>query len=1346
MNSTSPSSEPITARTTLQRWVRTTVVSLLAVVVLIGLSLGAFTLVMASVPAYRAQMQGWISERARLDIQFDSLRAGWRGYGPELVFTQATLRSIDRKRVVAIAERGSVGFDLWQALRTGRLIAARFTLEGTELKLQRNQDGSFEFIGQADWPEYETDSSFKLDSLPVGTLAIRKVRFSFRDLKTGRGPWTLSDISLDINRDAQQFSVKGRANLPAGLGQGLSFTALGNGNLNSIAQLEWQASVNGTNIDLTGWKQVMPDDWPAPVSGHGSFQMNASFTGDQPRRFNGKVDFAEVALKLPVWSIPLPQADPLQHPDENGDAKRPDTSITSAPVTAEPEDWQYSKVAVGFTSENTPEGWLTRFDNVQLARDESPWPAGNASVLLKFGKQDDGSSSVAALKAKAQTLVLDNLWPLLAYLPESESNAHWRAIQATGRLHNLEVTYEHGAQSDTGTDDTHLDLQLEFERVGVAPVGKVPGVTGLTGKVTATEANGSVQFDSTNVALSMPRIFRTPLPADRLTGKFDWTRSADGIALHSDDLVIENTDGKAQANLTLTIPPEGSAVIDMHATGTELEVAATPRYLPVGIMPEKVLSWLDSAFPAGKVKLAEAVLQGPLSEFPFRKKEGEFLIKAQIEGLQMNYQQGWMPATGLAVAAEFHNAGLKAVATSGRVNGLYLDHADGSIRDYRDSEFFIKALTHGDLGQGLSFVQKSPVGPAIGELFQRLSGKGALQAKVTMDLPLKQFDKRKVDIDVNLANSTVSLAEIQQQATQIQGSLHILNNEVTGADLKGQFLQGAFRMNAESLAGGHYNLVANGQLQAQPLTEFLNLPAWIRLSGATAYRYTMPGYAQRDSAGTRHLYSVTSDLQGLQIDLPEPVNKRAGTARSVRLDADMPADNAMQLRGSLGDLRTLVRLQLAGNKWQFDRAGLRADGVVAALPAHSGLRIEGRIASFTLDDWLRLDNSSDVKNVSKTGVTAGTRVQDILRAANVTIDRFRLYGFEWPSLRAVLQATDGGWRVDVASDQATGQVMVPYTFVTGSPLTLNMDNLQLTTGAEGNSTSSNSRTGVDPRDLPAIRADIKNFRFGEHDFGALQVTATRIAQGLQVDTLHIGGSSFTGAGKGSWLQSANGQSSSLSLTLDSSDVRTTLRQFNYGDYISGKRGKLVADLHWPGGLDDQILGRASGTLEVQVDEGQLLSVEPGAGRVLGLLSIAALPRRLGLDFRDLTDKGLAFDSVHANFNVTSGDARTQNLVLRGPTAEIGIVGRMGLGARDYDQTAVVTGNVTGALPMAAVVAGVPVAGAALLLFSQVFKEPLKGVARAYYHIGGSWDEPKVERIDADVGKASISGAESGVAP
>jgi len=49
------------------------------------------------------------------------------------------------------------------------------------------------------------------------------------------------------------------------------------------------------------------------------------------------------------------------------------------------------------------------------------------------------------------------------------------------------------------------------------------------------------------------------------------------------------------------------------------------------------------------------------------------------------------------------------------------------------------------------------------------------------------------------------------------------------------------------------------------------------------------------------------------------------------------------------------------------------------------------------------------------------------------------------------------------------------------------------------------------------------------------------------------------------------------------------------------------------------------------------------------------------------------------------------------------------------------------LPLAGFVGG-PVLGAAVLLFTQVFKQPLKGLARGYYRITGNWDNPVVERI------------------
>jgi uncharacterized protein YhdP len=213
-------------------------------------------------------------------------------------------------------------------------------------------------------------------------------------------------------------------------------------------------------------------------------------------------------------------------------------------------------------------------------------------------------------------------------------------------------------------------------------------------------------------------------------------------------------------------------------------------------------------------------------------------------------------------------------------------------------------------------------------------------------------------------------------------------------------------------------------------------------------------------------------------------------------------------------------------------------------------------------------------------------------------------------------------------------------------------------------------------------------------------------------------------------------SSSVDATFSSTDVGATLRSLNYGEFMSAKHGDLQAHLTWPGGFDEGFLARASGGITLHVESGQLLTVQPGAGRLVGLMSVAALPRRLSLDFSDLVDKGLSFDTVHGDFELRDGNAYTSNLLLSGPAAEIGIAGRTGLGTHDYDQTAIVTGKIGSTLPVAGAVIGGPVVGAALLLFSQVFKEPLKGVTRGYYRITGPWDAPVVERVQGGLKDAA----------
>jgi uncharacterized protein YhdP len=188
--------------------------------------------------------------------------------------------------------------------------------------------------------------------------------------------------------------------------------------------------------------------------------------------------------------------------------------------------------------------------------------------------------------------------------------------------------------------------------------------------------------------------------------------------------------------------------------------------------------------------------------------------------------------------------------------------------------------------------------------------------------------------------------------------------------------------------------------------------------------------------------------------------------------------------------------------------------------------------------------------------------------------------------------------------------------------------------------------------------------------------------------------------------------------------------------LEAKTGHVDFDLNWVGAPSAEALSEANGHLQVALDKGQITGLKPGAGRVVGLASVAALRRRLALDFSDLTDKGFAFDTVRGDFDLRNGSAFTDNMLVKGPAAEIGLIGRVGLKSKDYDQTAVVTGNVSSTLPLAAF-AGGPVIGAAVLLFTQVFKQPLKGLARGYYRITGTWDNPMVERIkSADAAAAT----------
>ena len=134
-----------------------------------ALLFGAFGFVVGRVPEYRVQLQDWINERSGLVVEFRTLSARLRLYGPELVFDEAVVRTPDRTRVLATARRGSVGFDLWNSIRNGRLTAGRFSLDAPQIGLIRTREGRIQLLGQSALPE-RAIKPFALEQLPTGQL------------------------------------------------------------------------------------------------------------------------------------------------------------------------------------------------------------------------------------------------------------------------------------------------------------------------------------------------------------------------------------------------------------------------------------------------------------------------------------------------------------------------------------------------------------------------------------------------------------------------------------------------------------------------------------------------------------------------------------------------------------------------------------------------------------------------------------------------------------------------------------------------------------------------------------------------------------------------------------------------------------------------------------------------------------------------------------------------------------------------------------------------------------------------------------------------------------------------
>jgi uncharacterized protein (TIGR02099 family) len=1268
-------------------------------VVLVLLLMLALKVALERAPHYEAEIKEWVHAQTGYHIRFARVSPAFRWYGPELYFDRLELRSKDDQRVMARAAGGRVAADIWQLIRSGKLLAGRIEIDSPAIAVARSGPHSFAVASEIELGgENSTLGKLALNDLPAGRLVIRHAVLTVQDWNAALPQLILQDVDIDARRDKENLSLEFSAQLPGVLGGTVSFKGVARG-AGDVQTLAWDALARVRDISFPGWHQLLPTILSNLDSGTGAFEVAA--TGHGAVLSRADVDFGAINIVTQMPAGPIAKFDQM-----NGAL----TLVHSGDL------WSLTgkRVRVG---RSDPESAF-----------EVSWQEGEAGLL--------------SVRASASYLRVETLLPLTGFLPQKDLRNRIREIAPSGEWTDTSIAFERGQAADPW----RMQVHAKFQHAGYASVGGSPGLRGVAGSIAGNESGGQVIIDSNVAVFHWPTQFPQAVDLERLRANVYWKRTAQELLVASPDWEVKSRDADIRGQVAWHQPADGSSPrLTLVSTISNGNVANARNYLPRGLISPGGLAWLNRAFLAGRMVRANVLFQGPVRSFPFREGGGIFLARCTIEGLTLDYSEGWRPAENLTTNAEFRNEGMSAHLSGAHIGDFVLESGDAHFPDFSNGELRIHVGAHGDAASALSFLRTTPLDAIAEHAFSSVEATGPMQAAVDLFLPFKDFAHRQVLIHGRLDGASINKSGSSTMATDVTGDFDIDGGQVARADIHGQLLGGGFQMQARTPRNKpvtRTQLEFRGTMSADALRTAFSIPAALSITGQTDWR----GVLKITPEPTRERsLRLSSTLVGLEMQLPAPLDKSAETPLPSWLEIQWPAAGGPQGSFALGSLVS------SSYALESDQSGMRlahASMSFGAGDTKAGeaqiLTVGGSVQRLDLGGWLRLSTpDKDAKPLSH-----------YMRTARLNVAELDYLGLAFRDVSLDLAVAERNWRINVGGPNVIGAITIPSAAGSTEPWNLQFDRLHFDVagnedssgadadpgpgGGAGVSADANIPVDADPRTVPAVNFHATELIWGERQFGDVTATLAKADFGVALKSLSVVGPSFTVGTQGEWRAKDAGVSR-IKGTLASTDVQSTLKDLGYADVIQARSGKMEFDLTWEGAPTPAAFARVIGRVQLSLEKGQVTGIKPGAGRVLGLASIAALPRRLALDFSDLTDKGLAFDSVHGDFDLRDGNAYTENVLLKGPAAEIGLIGRVGLKNKDYDQTAVVTGSVGNSLsiPVASTLVCGPVCGAAALLFTQVFKQPLKGLARGYYRITGSWDNPTVERIkSADAGAAT----------
>jgi len=812
-------------------------------------------------------------------------------------------------------------------------------------------------------------------------------------------------------------------------------------------------------------------------------------------------------------------------------------------------------------------------------------------------------------------------------------------------------------------------LQSDFDQLAIKPSGKIPGISGLNGSVWANAELGRLRMRSADAMVDVPRLFRTPLTLQMLRGELNWQKRHHGWQLWSNDIAAANQDVTTHSSMQLDVPLGGeSPYLDLQVMFAEGDASRASLYYPVHIMKDPLVKWLDQSIVDGHVTHGGAVFNGRLHDFPFRQQQGQFLVEFGGEDVELAYYPGWPRLSKAEAEIMFSAQGMAIHVANGQLLNSQVTEAEITIPQFAAAELQIAGKLRGSVYDAARFLVESPIASNAGKFVSQHRMEGQAEAQLQLHLPLSATMREQSPMGLKGA---VRISN---------GALYLLDEklDITGLNGVVQFTeagQSAQDINGLILGEPARFDITTRSFDAERVTE---ITAASRLdSGKLLASF---GWV----SGNR--VKGMSDWQGV---LTLPYGKHGkkmlprislssslqGTALNLPnpLQKNFEETQALEIDIQFAEPHTDVIAKYAD---RFCSAVLLGENKLQAANLHFG-------------SGCKLQPEHNVLKLSGTA------------------DEFSIA--EW---REAMN--------DLAPDTDSSRTVLP--------IVLAMDRL----GLKKLASPEEPAAKLASTDVPLINGEVKQLIYDDINFGQASIATRRLRKGIRVESFTSQAPYLKLSAKGQWTQWLGRDWTTFEVQFSSPNAGKMVEALGFTAVIEKGELRGEATIAWPERLDRFDTAKAEGNIHLNIKKGNITEVEAGAGRLLGLFSLSALPRRLALDFRDTFKSGFQFDEINGDLTFHDGNAYTDNLTTTSPVAQITVEGRTGYLQQDFDQKVVVTPKVSGSLPVAGgLLFGLEI-GAAIVLLDKLLGEEINKASSREYHVTGTWQEPVITEIGRQV--------------